>query len=144
MTMVVTEPTFAARQMLDISLVFDAAGENLEMRQAVQSAQFVPSFGTVTARGGTPTSVWTGTTGGSWVLNLKFMQDLEKTGSLVNYLAANVGKIKTVDLIPLKGSKISASVVIVSPPLGGDMEAILDATVSLPVRGAPQQSGLLP
>lgn len=136
-----TEVTVTGRQLTDISVIFDAAGANTEFREAVQSFQFVPSTSIVTAKGGRPGAVFTGVAGGTWQLNMKLLQDIEKATSLVNYLNANAGKTKTVDFIPNGGAKVSATIVIAPVALGGDIDAFLDATLSMGVKGAPVVSG---
>lgn len=139
-----TEPTFAPKQMHNISVVIDAAGANVEFRSAIQSFSFTPSSTVSTTTGGTPNAVFTDVSPATWTCVIKFLQDIEKSGSLQNYMIANAGQRKTVDFIPTGGAKVSATLVLTAPPIGGDMNTWLDASVTCGVVGVPTISGSTP
>lgn len=142
--MVATEPTFSPKQMHDISVVIDAAGANLEFRNAIQSFSFTPNSSVSTTIGGTSTAVYTDVAPATWTCLIKFLQDIEKSGSLQNYMITNAGKRKTVDFIPNGGARVSATLVLTAPPIGGDMNAWLDASITCGVIGVPTISGTTP
>lgn len=95
----------------------------------------------------TPTAVWKGMTPTAhhnlvgtptWALELDFAQDHETASSMSLYLAANVGQVKAVTLEPKKGgSSFAVNVVIVPGAIGGALDSVATATVSLPVNGQP-------
>lgn len=109
--------------------------------QAVSSVQFVPSSSTVTWQGGTPASTFTDQTTPSWTCTLGYAQDWTTVNSLAQYLLANAGQQKAVVFKPqgiATGKPSFAATLIIAPgPIGGDVNTVQVATVTLGVIGAP-------
>jgi hypothetical protein len=114
------------------------SGNNYE--GAVSSVEFQPSAGTVNFKGLAPTAVYTYGTAPTWALALTFAQDFETTTSLSNYLFDNQGKTVQVDVFPVAGTGkkgFSAQVIIQPGSIGGAVDSVAVATVTLGVIGAP-------
>jgi hypothetical protein len=142
--MVATESPFYTGQMHNVSVILDSpTNGGQEFRKAIQSISFQPSQTTSTVVGGTKDSVFTDISPATWTCNMKLLQDLIRSGSLVNYLIANQGLTKQIDVVPYPGSpvKISANIILAVPPIMGDMNAWLDATLQHGVVGAPNITG---
>ena len=106
---------------------------------SVSTAALVPT---------TPTNTFKGIGGNviplagipAWKLNLTYVQDGKTVNSLHQYLLTNAGTTQTFVLIPAVGtgnSSYTFSAVIVPGQIGGDVDALLTASVSLDVVGQP-------
>lgn len=133
-----TEPTFAPKQMHNISVVIDPdQPAPLEFRKATQSFQFVPAQSVTTTTGGTPDAVFTDVSPATWTLSWKLLQDIEASGSLQNWLIAHAGEQHKIHFTPFGGRSVEATILIAAVPIGGDMNAWLDGTATCGVLGAP-------
>lgn len=103
----------------------------------VSSVECVPTTSTVT---------WTGLAGNTftdastptWVLNAAYAQDWENPNSLANYFLAHVGEEIEVTFEPVAGGAgFTVTVKIVPGAIGGAVNAVAVANVSLPVIGQP-------
>lgn len=104
----------------------------------VNSVQFDPASSIVRWKGMTPTAVFTESTTADWTCALGLAQDWETTNSLSAYLLANEGKTVVADFYPVKGgSGFRASIVISPSSIGGAVDSIGQATVTLAVKGKP-------
>jgi len=115
-----------------------ASGNNYE--GAVSSVEFQPSGGSVNFKGLAATATYTYATSPTWQLALTFAQDWETTGSLSNYLFDNQNKTVQVDVFPVAGTGkkgFSAQVIIQPGSIGGAVDSVAVATVTLGVIGAP-------
>lgn len=112
-----------------------------DYQTAISSVQFVPASATVTWQGLTPASAFTGQTSATWTCKLKYAQDWKTTNSLAQYLLANAGTTKTAVFKPqgvTTGSPIiTATLMIVPGPIGGDVNTVQVGEVTLGVVGAP-------
>jgi hypothetical protein len=109
---------------------------------AVSGVTFTPSSSTISWKGLTPTSVYTGTTTATWVCELSYAQDWATTNSLSQYLLANEGKTLQVKFIPESAATgtvptFTASVIITPGAIGGTVDSVATATVTLGVVGRP-------
>jgi hypothetical protein len=109
---------------------------------AVSSVQFVPSASTVQFQGITPAASYTNVTTATWVATITFSQDFSTTNSLSQYLLANEGKSVVVKFVPITAATgtvptFTATVFITPGSIGGDVNAVQTATVTLPVVGKP-------
>jgi hypothetical protein len=98
---------------------------------AVSGVTFTPSASTVTWKGLTPSSVFTGTSTATWTCELAYAQDWTTTNSLAQYLLANEGK--TSGTVPT----FTATIIITPGAIGGTVDAVATATVTLGVVGRP-------
>ena len=107
----------------------------------VSSVQFVPTTQTVQWQSITPAGSFTDTTSPSWTCTLAYAQDWKTVNSLSQYLLTNAGQKKTVVFKPqgaTTGSPIFTAEIMIAPgPIGGDVNTVQAATVTLGVVGAP-------
>jgi len=104
----------------------------------VSSVELTPSPSTTTWKGLTPASVFTFAGASTWVAALTFAQDWATTNSLSAYLFDNEGQSVVMDFYPKSGGQgFRATVSIVSGSIGGAVDSVAVATVSLPVSGKP-------
>lgn len=114
------------------------SGNNYE--GAVSSVEFTPSSTAVNFKGLTPSAVFTYATNATWQLALSFAQDWDTSTSLSNYLFDNQGKTVQVDVYPTAGTGkkgFTAQVIITPGSIGGAVDSVAVATVTLGVVGAP-------
>lgn len=121
-------------------IVFTIAADNYEA--AVSKAELVPTTPIASWKGMTPTANFQlpGTT--EWVLNLDFAQDHATANSLSQYLLANNGQKKTVTIKPKKPATGTAPLytidaTMIPGTIGGQVDAVAVASVSLPCSGQP-------
>jgi hypothetical protein len=118
----------------DVTLLI--AADNYEAH--VSSVELVPSASTVTWKGLTPSSVFTDVSTATWVCNLSFAQDWATTDSLSRYLFENEGEAVACEFVPVAGGAgFSATIVITPGAIGGAVDSVAVATVSLGVQGRP-------
>lgn len=118
------------------NLVFKVAADNYETQ--VSTVEFVPSTSVVTWQGGTPESSFSATTSAKWTCNLSYSQDWTDPDSLSMYLYEHEGESVEVTFEPIAGGVgFSATVVVVPGSIGGAVDAVQVATVSLGVSGKP-------
>lgn len=81
-----------------------------------------------------------------YALGIKFGQDIKLSTSLLNYLLANVGQTVSVVFTGngtngLPGTTgapiITVSAIVPAPNIGGDMDTVLDETVTFACNGLP-------
>jgi hypothetical protein len=119
---------------------FIVAADSYE--SAVSGVTFTPSASTVTWKGLTPSSVFTGATTATWACEIAYAQDWANTSSLANYLLANEGKTIVAKFIPQTAASgsvptFTASIIITPGAIGGTVDAVAVATVTLGVIGRP-------
>jgi hypothetical protein len=112
---------------------------------AVSSVEIVPTNNQVSWKGLTPSSVFTGVTNSTWQVNLTYAQDWATTTSLSNYLFANEGQSKVVKFIPQTAATgtvptFTVTVFIVPGTIGGAVDGVATASVTLAVVGKPEQT----
>lgn len=108
-----------------------------EYADAIASFQFVPAQTVMTWKGGKPDATFTDVTDPTWTCNIKLAQDWDTAGSLANYLIAHAGEQTPVTFIPTGGATVSGTLILAVPPIGGDINAWLEGTISCGVVGAP-------
>jgi hypothetical protein len=120
--------------MKDVTLLI--AADNYEAH--VSSVELAPSASTVMWKGLTPTSIYTDVTTATWVCNLSFAQDWATADSLSRYLFENEGGAVACEFVPVAGGAgFSATIVITPGSIGGPVDSVAVATVSLGVQGRP-------
>jgi hypothetical protein len=120
----------------DVTLLI--AADNYESN--VSSVEFLPSASTVVWKGLTPSSSFTDVSTATWVCNMTFAQDWATVGSLSRYLYDNEGAAVACEFVPVAGGAgFSATIVITPGSIGGAVDSVAVATVSLGVRGRPEE-----
>ena len=112
-----------------------------DFAKAVSSATLTPSGGTTPFKGLKPDAVFTFPQSVTWTLDLEYAQDWSLDVSLSRYLFDHIGEIvpATVNVDDaVEGSTSWAmEVAITAGAVGGAVDAVAVATVSLGVQGAP-------
>lgn len=109
----------------------------------VSQVEFVPSSSTVTWKGLTPTSVHSYGTTATWTCNLTFAQDWTTANSLSRYLHTNEGTEISVEFAPVTGgAKFTATLIVTPGSIGGQVDGVATATVTLGVKGKPAYTGV--
>jgi hypothetical protein len=121
-------------------VVLTVATDNYEAH--VSQVEFVPSSSQVNWKGLTPASVFTFGTTATWVLNLAYAQDWATTSSLSQYLFDNEGTSKVITFKPKKPATgtaptWTATVIITPGAIGGTVDSVAVASVTLGVQGKP-------
>lgn len=122
----------------DVSLVIGA--DNYEAH--VSQVQLDPSTNIVRFKGLTPTSVYAFPTTPEWTCTLAYAQDWATPNSLSAYLLANVGKSIVAKFKPKKPATgtaptVTATLIIAPGTIGGNIDQVATATVTLGVNGQP-------
>lgn len=120
-------------------MIFQVGTDSYE--QHVSSVAFTPETETVKWQGGTPAAAFTDTTNPSWTCTIECAQDWVTPNSLVQYLLTNAGTAKIVIFKPqgtTTGKPIfTATLMIAPPPIGGAINAVQTASITMGVVGAP-------
>lgn len=104
---------------------------------AVSTIQAVPNAPTANWKGLKKGSSFSAVGDPSWVVNLNFAQDWDTATTMARYLLNNIGKVVACTFAPRSGgTSFTCSVLIMPPPVGGDVDSVAVGTVSLPVQGA--------
>jgi len=102
------------------------------------SVTFTPSGGTVTWNGLKKNS-FTDATVPTWTCNLEYAQDWESTNSLSRYLYTHEGEHLPVTFKPTHGSgpSFTGTVIVTSGAIGGAVNAVATASVTLGMEDRP-------
>lgn len=135
-------PAIAAVPFVLKDMIFTVGTDSYEAH--VSSVKFVPSTSVVTWQGGTPASSFTDTTAPSWTCVISYAQDWVTANSLAQYLHSNIGQTKAVVFKP-QGSAVgkpsfAANVIIAPGDIGGDVNTVQTASVTLGVIGTPAKT----
>ncbi|MCR2785436.1 MULTISPECIES: hypothetical protein [unclassified Microbacterium] len=109
---------------------------------SVSQVQFDPASTVVRWKGMTPTSVYAFSTTSEWTVTLSYAQDWATVNSLSAYLLANEGKSVIMKFKPKKAATgtsptVTATVLITAGSIGGSIDGVATATVTLGVSGKP-------
>jgi hypothetical protein len=116
--------------------VFQVAADNYEAH--VSTVEFVPTSSVVNWKGLKPSAVFSFGTTATWVCNLSYAQDWETASSLSQYLFENEGEEIAVTFEPVNGGAGFTATLIVAPgSIGGAVDTVGVASVSLGVKGKP-------
>lgn len=114
-----------------------------DFAKAISSAAITPSTGTADFKGLKPTAVFTFPQATTYTLDLTYAQDWSAATSLSRFLYDHAGEtlpftLNADDVDPTIGSTSWAGTVAIAPGLiGGDVDSVAVATVSLGCIGAP-------
>lgn len=104
----------------------------------VSGVTFTPTSGTVNFNGLAPDAVFTFPTATTWTLQLEYAQDWATVNSLSEYLFNHEGEKVTMTFEPVNGGAgFEAEVFIASGAIGGTVNAVATATVTLGISGKP-------
>jgi hypothetical protein len=109
---------------------YETSVSNVSLVPTTPSNTFKGVGGSVLVVAGIPT----------WKINLTYVQDGKTVNSLQSYLLANAGTTQPFVIIPAVGtgnSSYTISAVIVPGQIGGDVDALLTASVSMDAIGQP-------
>jgi hypothetical protein len=130
--------TIAVEPFILKDCTFKVVADNYEGH--VSAVTFVPSASTVVWKGLAPSSVFTDVSKATWVCNLELAQDWETANSLSRYLHAHEGAEIAVEFEPVAGGTGFEATLIVTPgAIGGTVDTVAVASVSLGVRGRPEE-----
>lgn len=105
----------------------------------VSGVTITPTTGSVTWNGLTPAAAFNFPTSTTWALQLDYAQDWDTANSLSRYLFDHEGQEVTMIFEPVKGGLgWEVDVVIVPGSIGGQVNAVATATVTLGVNGKPR------
>lgn len=117
-----------------------------DFAKAVSTATLTPSSGTTDFKGLKPTAVFTFPQATTWTLELTYAQDWSAATSLSRFLFDHAGETlpftlnpdDTTGMSPGVGSTTWSGTVAIAPgAVGGDVDSVAVATVSLGIVGAP-------
>lgn len=118
----------------DVTLTVES--DNYEAH--VSSVTFTPSSSVVNWKGLTPTAVFSFGTNATWTCDLEYAQDWSTANALSRYLFEHEGDEIDVTFEPVAGGPAITATLIVTPgAIGGAVDAVATATVSLGVKGKP-------
>lgn len=117
-------------------VVLKVAADNYEKH--VSQVEFQPQGGVTSWKGLTPDSAFSFAQTPTWQLVLALAQDWTTTNSLSRYLFDNQGKTVAATFTPVSGGPtITANIILTAPNIGGAVDAVAVATVTLGVVGKP-------
>lgn len=131
--MAVTNQEFAAKTLTSISCVINET----EFAEAVASARFTVAQQVNTWKGGSPDAVFTSMTKPVYSCVMKVGQDYEDAASLTSYLAAHAGEEVEASFRYNSGRVVQATLILAAPEIGGDIDAVMDTTITHGVVGVP-------
>lgn len=129
-------PDIALEPIL-LSDVLLTLGAN-DYQGSVSKVELAPSSSIVNWKGMTPSASYSFPTSSTWQCNLEYAQDWETTNSLSRYLHDHEGETVAATFEPKNGgASFTATLVIVPGTIGGAVDTVAVATVSLGVQGKP-------
>lgn len=116
--------------------LFSVATDSYEKH--VSAVEFVPSSSVVNWKGLTPAAVFSFGTPATWTCNLSFAQDWATANSLSRYLFEHEGDEIAVVFEPVAGGpSITATLIVAPGSIGGAVDAVAVATVTLGCKAKP-------
>jgi len=118
-------------------VILTIAGNGYEKH--VSGVEFKPKGSQISWQGLTPAAKFTDVAAPDWTCDLSYVQDWETTNSLSAYLFAHQGETIACTFKPKSGSgpSFTASLVIASGSIGGQVNSYATTTVSLGCSGVP-------
>ena len=127
-----------------LRIVQGAEGGDYEKH--VSQVEFSPSSGSVSWKGLHPEAVYNFSTATTWTCTLAYAQDWSSEDSLSGFLFDHEGETVTMVLQPDNGKVISeenpafrAQVTVVPGTIGGSVDSVATASVTLQVQGRPER-----
>lgn len=105
---------------------------------SVSTVEFAPSTSIVNWKGMKPGASYSFPTTATWQCNLGYAQDWETTNSLSRYLHDHEGETIPATFEPKNGGAgFTATLIVVPGSIGGAVDTVAEASVSLGVQGKP-------
>lgn len=126
----------------DVLLSF-TTGESTtaEFEKHVSQVQFDPTSSVVNWKGLNPEAVFSFGTASTWTCTLAYAQDWETADSLSQYLYDHEGEEIPVTFEPKSGGAGWTATLIIAPgSIGGTVDSVAVATVTLGVKGKPARA----
>ncbi len=102
------------------------------------SVVITPNVNVTTWAGLKPTAVVRGIGTVEWNVNMSVGMDFNDATSLGRYLFEHQGEEVPLEFRPMSdGAGVSANVIVVPGSIGGNVNAVSESSVSLPVQGSP-------
>jgi len=136
MSVIAVEPIFMQDALVELGTGSD------DYAAAVSSVTLTPSTGTSTWKGLKPGAVFTFAQKPTWTLDLNYAQDWASATSLSTYLHDHEGETVPFTVQPQEGDdwdSFTGQVILVPGPIGGGVDGVGEATVSMGVLGKPQR-----
>jgi hypothetical protein len=128
--------TIAVNPFILRDTLFTVASDNYEAH--VSNVTFTPSSSVVNWQGLTPDATFSFGSTATWTADLTFAQDWSTANSLSRYLFEHEGDEIAVVFEPVAGGpSVTATLIITPGAIGGEVNAVAVATVSLGVKGRP-------
>ncbi|WP_144719242.1 hypothetical protein [Agrococcus jejuensis] len=115
-----------------------------DFEKHVSQVELTPSSGSVSWKGLNPDAVFNFPTGTTWACTLAYAQDWSQATSLSRYLFDNDGAEVVLTFLPNNGAVVSATnpafrvtVTLQAGAVGGTVDSVAAATVTLQVQGKP-------
>ena len=129
-------PQIAVNPIVLRDVLLKIAADDYEKH--VSGVTMTPSTGSVSWTGLAPDDTFTFPTATTWAVQLDYAQDWETANSLSRYLFDHEGETVTLLFEPVKGGLgWQVEAVIVPGSIGGQVNAVATATVTLGVLGKP-------
>lgn len=123
-------PKIAVNPFMLTDALFTVGADDFEAH--VSKVEFAPTSTSATFKGLSPDSSFTFSGAPTWVANIDYAQDWENPKSLSNYLMEHIGERIEVIFEPVKGGRsVTATLSIQPGAIGGAVDAVATATVSL-------------
>lgn len=115
-----------------------------DFEKALSQMVLTPSSGNVTFKGLNPDAIFNFPTGTTWTCGMTYAQDWSASVSLSRYLFDNDGVVVTLTFLPDNGKAVSTTnpafrvtVTLQAGAIGGNIDSVATATVTLQVQGKP-------
>lgn len=129
-----------ARIFKNYTLKFGSAAGAPSYEKHVSEVTLIPSSSVVTWKGAAPDATFSDVTNATWTCQLAYAQDWNTPESLSIYLLNHEGESVEVEFGPTgeaTGPKFKVTVLITPGSIGGAIDAVGVATVTLGVSGKP-------
>lgn len=119
------------------NIVVTLGGNSFE--KAVTQCQLTPTAQIQSWKGGTPDAIFTDMGAPTWVCDMTFGQDWSTVGALAQYLLKTYGSVVPFTFKPIGDGVFTAAgqMRLAVPPVGGSIDAWLNATVQHGIVGQP-------
>lgn len=144
MAQIAVQPLVLRKTKVNIKTTAQSPVDVGDFEKALSQVLLTPSSGSVTFKGLDPDAFFNFPTGTTWTCTLAYAQDWSSATSLSRYLFDNDGAIVTLTFLPDNGKAVSATnpafrvtVTLQAGAVGGTVDTVATATVTLQVQGKP-------
>jgi len=112
-----------------------------DFEKHVSQVEFAPSSSVVNWKGLNPAALYSAGTSATWTCTLSYAQDWETANSLSSFLFDNEGESIPVLFEPVTGGQGWEATLIITPgAIGGSVDSVAVASVTLGVVGKPARA----